>query len=72
MALADCETALQIGPESEAYWAYYPRGLAYKGMGRMDEAIADFERFISLAVAGWAPHHPSIELARQEIKELSE
>jgi tetratricopeptide (TPR) repeat protein len=62
-AIDDCNTALDIDPEQTH--AYFNRGLAYKGLGLIEEAIADFERFIILT-----DNTTWIEMATEEIESL--
>ncbi len=64
-ALTDCTSAIYIDPE-QAY-AYFNRGLAYKGLGMKTEAISDFEKSITLSDNLWFQ-----EKATREIEELSE
>jgi len=65
LAIADCNRAIELDPNLAV--AYYNRGLAYKEQGKKAEAIADFEKFITLTTnPQW------IEMARQQIEELSE
>ena len=46
LAVADSNKALEINPDLAL--AYFHRALAYKDMGMKDEAITDFEKFITL------------------------
>ena len=62
--MEDFNEAIRLEPGYED--AYYNRGLAYKEQGKKADAIADFEKFITLT------DNPQwIEMARQEIEELS-
>jgi len=62
--LEDYDEAIRMSPQLAT--AYYTRGLISKEQGRKAEAIADFEKFISLTDSPqW------IEMARQQIEELS-
>jgi tetratricopeptide (TPR) repeat protein len=65
LAIADCGKTIKLNPSFDA--PYFNRGLAYKERGRITEAIADFEKFITLT------DNPQwIEDAMQQIGELSE
>lgn len=64
LALTDCNSAIDIDPE-QAY-AYYNRGLAYKGLDMKTEAINDFEESITLT-----DNLRLQERATREIEELS-
>ena len=64
-AIEDYDQAIRLNPECAE--AYYGRGFIYKEQGKKDEAIVDFEKFITLA------DNPQwIEEAKQHIEELSE
>ena len=64
LAIADCNKTIELDPNLAM--AYGNRALAYKQQGKKAEAIADFEKFITLT------DNPQwIEMARQEIEELS-
>jgi len=64
-AIEEYNEAIRLNPEYAE--AYNNRGLAYKEQGKKAEAIADFEKFITLTTnPQW------IEMARQQIEELSE
>jgi len=64
-AIEDYNEAIRLNPEYAV--AYNNRGYAYKLQGKKAEAIADFEKFITLS------NNPQlIEMARQQIEELSE
>ena len=65
LAVSDCNTAIDIDPE-QAY-AYFNRGLAYKGLGMKTEAISDFEESINLT-----DNFMLRERATHEIEELSQ
>jgi regulator of sirC expression with transglutaminase-like and TPR domain len=63
--MKDCDGAIRLNPKNIG--AYYIWGLTYREQGMKAEALADFEKFISLT------DNPEwIEMARQEIEELSE
>ena len=64
-AIEDYDEAIRLNPEDAV--AYYNRGLAYKELGKKAEAIDDFEKFITLT-----DNPQLIEMARQQIEELSE
>jgi tetratricopeptide (TPR) repeat protein len=64
-ALTDCDSAIDIDPEQP--YAYFNRGLVYKGLGMKAEAISDFEKSITLSDNLWLQ-----EKAMREIEELSE
>ena len=64
VGIADCNKAIELDPECVD--AYYVRAYAYKEKGKTPEAIADFKEFISLT-----KDPQLIELARQQIEELS-
>ncbi len=72
-AAADCTTALEIGPDPEVCSDYYECGLAYEALGRIDEAIAAFEKSLSLVRDEGAPEGllESCEEARVRIVELT-
>ena len=64
LGITDCNKAIELDPNMAE--SYYNRGWAYKEQGKNAEAIADFEKFITLT------DNPQwIEMARQEIEELS-
>jgi len=46
-SIADCDEALEIDPSLPD--GYYHRALAYQALGKNDQAIADFEQFITLS-----------------------
>ncbi len=48
-AAADCKTALEIGAVTEVCQEYYECGVAYEAVGWIDEAIAAFEKCLSIA-----------------------
>ena len=63
-AIQDFDEAIRL--DSQLALAYSNRALAYKLPGKNSEAIADFEKFITLV------DNPQwIEMARQQIEELS-
>ena len=63
-AIEDYTEAIRLNPEYAK--AYYNRGQAYKDQGKKAEAIADFQKFITLT------DNPQwIETATQNIDELS-
>ncbi len=61
--------AIRVEPTFDA--PYYRRGIAYAGQGKKAEAIADFEKFISLSEEGPWDRPKWIEMAEQQIEELS-
>ena len=64
LAIADLSKAIELDPSLAE--AYGNRAWAYKKQGKKAEAIADFEKFITLT------DNPQwIEMARQQIEELS-
>ena len=67
--IEDLSEAIRLDPELAE--AYCNRGFAYAEQGRKAEAIADFEKFISLfsEEGPWA--WAWIEMAKQQIEELS-
>ncbi|MFC2060313.1 tetratricopeptide repeat protein [Chloroflexota bacterium] len=63
-AISEFGKAIELDPNRTK--AYYNRGLTYALLGKKAEAIADFEKFITLT------NNPrSIEMARHQIEELS-
>jgi len=60
----DYDEAIRQNPENAE--AYYKRGIAYKVQGKKAEAIADFEKFISLT-----DDQQLIQRAKQLLDELS-
>jgi tetratricopeptide (TPR) repeat protein len=63
-AIEHCNKAVELEPGCAD--AYYNRGLAYKEQDKKAEAIADFEKFITLI------DNPQwIEMARQQIEKIS-
>jgi Tfp pilus assembly protein PilF len=46
-SIADCGEALEIDPTLPD--GYYHRALAYQALGKNDQAIADYEEFITLS-----------------------
>ncbi|MEE9399447.1 MAG: tetratricopeptide repeat protein [Dehalococcoidales bacterium] len=65
LAIADANKAIGLDPNVAI--TYFNRGRAYKEQGKKAEAIADFEKFITLT------NNPRwIEMARKEIEELSQ
>ena len=65
LAIADCNKTIELDPNLAD--AYYNRALAYIAQGKKYMAIADFKKFINLT------NNPEwIEMARQEIEELSQ
>ena len=63
-SIADCNEALEIEPNLTD--GYYHRAFAYKALDKKEEAISDFQKFISLS-----NNETLIETARQEINKLS-
>ena len=61
--------AIRVEPTFDA--PYYRRGIAYAEQGKKAEAIADFEKFISLSEEGPWDRPQWIEIAKQRIEELS-
>ena len=64
-AVGEYTVAILLDPEFAL--AYYNRGLAYEEQGKKAEAIADFEKLLTLT------DNPQLrEMAREQIEELSE
>ena len=63
-AIIDCTKAINLDPDDAV--SYLNRGIAYKLQGNEGEAIANFEKTITLS-----DKPRVIETAEQEIKELS-
>lgn len=61
--------AIRVEPTFDA--PYYRRGIVYAEQGKKAEAIADFEKFISLSEKGPWDRPKWIEMAKQQIEELS-
>ena len=61
--------AIRIEPTFDL--PYYKRGIAYAEQGKKAEAIADFEKFITLSEEGPWNRPQEIEMAKQQIEELS-
>ncbi|GAJ13974.1 unnamed protein product, partial [marine sediment metagenome] len=64
-AIEEYTDAIELDPNLAV--AYYNRGRAYKELGKKSEAIDDFEKCIALT-----DNPQLIEMARQQIEELSE
>ncbi|MBA7633687.1 hypothetical protein ES703_41258 [subsurface metagenome] len=64
MAIADCNKAIRLDPNDAV--ACLNRGVAYKLQGNEAEAIADFEKAVTLS-----DNPQLIKQAKQQIKELS-
>ena len=63
-AIVECNKAIELYPYYA--WAFYTRACTYKLQGKKAEAIADFEKFITLS------DNPQwVEKAREAIEELS-
>jgi tetratricopeptide (TPR) repeat protein len=61
--------AIRVEPTFD--FPYYRRGIAYAEQGKKAEAIADFEKFITLSEEGPWNRPKWIEMAKQQIEELS-
>lgn len=70
VAIEKYTEAIRVEPTFDA--PYYRRGIAYAEQGKKAQAIADFEKFISLSEAGPWNRPKLIEMAKQQIEELSE
>jgi len=62
-ALADWDQVIRLYPDSA--WYYYRRGLVYEELGKINDAIRDFETAISLS-----SDQSLIQQAEQEIEKL--
>jgi tetratricopeptide (TPR) repeat protein len=68
-AIEKYTAAIRIEPTFDA--PYYRRAIAYAEQGKKAEAIADFEKFIPLSEEGPWNRPEWIEMAKQQIEELS-
>ena len=64
-AIEEYDKAIRLNPEHAG--AYFNRGIAYRELGRKTEAVADFEKLITLT-----DDAQQVEMARQQIEELKE
>ena len=64
LAISDCDKAIESDPNYAT--TYFNRAAAYNLQGKKAEAIADYEKFITLT-----DNPESIEEAKQQIEELS-
>lgn len=63
-AIEECSKAIELDPNLAT--VYFNRGFAYRELGNRAEAIADFEKFITLT------DNPEwIEMVGRQIEELS-
>ena len=63
-AIADCSKAIRLDPNDAV--VYVNQGVAYKLQGNEAEAIANFEKAVTLS-----DNPQVIEMAKQQIEELS-
>jgi tetratricopeptide (TPR) repeat protein len=63
-AVADCNEATELNPSLSQ--AYFHRAHIFKALGKIDEAIDDFNTYIRLS-----KDQELIEKAKQEIQELT-